>query len=169
MQIYQVYHLVLQSFALGILATAAMDLFNLTGKHLRLHRGGSYALIGRWISGFFKGHFRYQNILQTPPRHNEVIVGIVSHYGIGIGLALGYLLLSKALLLSPANLFWAVTYGLATNALPWFIMFPAFGFGVLATNGPENNQLIRTSFLNHLGYGIALGLGALGWKMFFLI
>lgn len=146
--------------ALGIFSTAFMDLCNILGKKLRIHNGGSYALIGRWIGGFFHGQFRYQNILQAAPLRHEMAIGCFAHYGIGIGLSFLYYVASVAMDMPLDNMLWAIAFGIFTNVLPWFWMFPAFGFGVLGSKGPQNNTLLRSSFLNHLGFGVALGIGA---------
>ena len=50
----------------------------------------------------------------------------------------------------------ALGYGLATCVLPWFLMFPAFGFGLLGLRGPPELMSIRTSLMNHLFYGFGL-------------
>jgi hypothetical protein len=159
MQPYPIFELGLLSIALGTFSTLSMDLCNALGKTLKVHRGGSYALIGRWISGFRKGHFKYENILNESVLPNEVSVGLISHYGIGIILAFIYLISGQIFGLQVNNYSWAVIFGSLTNILPWLVMFPAFGFGIFALKGPPNNQLLRTSFLNHLGYGFGLGLG----------
>jgi len=159
MQSHPIYELLLQSIVLGAFSTLSMDLCNALGKTLKVHRGGSYALIGRWIGGFPKGHFKYANILNESARPNEIPVGFISHYTIGTILAFLYLISGQIFGFRTDSYGWAVTYGSLTNLLPWFIMFPAFGFGFFALKGPPNNQLLRTSFLNHLGFGFALGLG----------
>lgn len=160
MQISLVFEVVLMCIALGIFATAFMDACNILCKKLRIHNGGSYALIGRWIGGFFRGNFRYHNILQAEPLPNELLIGGLAHYAIGIGLSVLYYLISQTIGLPVDHLLWAVVFGIFTNVLPWFWMFPAFGFGVLASRGPENNTLLRSSFLNHFAFGVALGVGA---------
>ena len=153
------FNLLISSLALGVFSTLLMDLSNFLAKRYHIHPGGSYALIGRWVGGFFRGQFTYSNILQTSHRKNEVLIGLVAHYLIGITLALIYLVTLSSLGLNPGNFLLALGFGLLTNILPWFVMFPAFGFGVLARKGPPGNRLLKTSFLNHLSFGIALALG----------
>lgn len=151
----------ISSVALGVFSTLLMDLSNFLARRFKIHLGGSYALIGRWIGGFFRGRFAYSCILKESPRKHEVLIGIISHYLIGVGLAFVYLLTMSSLGLNAESFVLALSYGLLTNVLPWFVMFPAFGFGVLAKKGPPNNSLLKTSFFNHLSFGVALALGAL--------
>jgi hypothetical protein len=47
-----------------------------------------------------------------------------------------------------------------TTALAWFVMFPAMGWGIAGTRGPENLLLARTSLFNHALYGLGLALWA---------
>jgi hypothetical protein len=56
----------------------------------------------------------------------------------------------------------ALAFGLFTNVLPWLVMFPAMGFGILGLRGPSEFLLLRSSFVNHLLFGLGLGL-ALRW------
>lgn len=156
-----VYILHTQSIVLGVFATMTMDLINWAGKRLKVHKGGSYRLIGRWFIGFSRGRFRYGNILESPPQRYELQVGFVAHYLIGIALGYLYFFSSAWFGLAAQNLKWSLGYGTLTNVLPWLIMFPAFGFGFFALKGPSDNTMLRSSFLNHLAYGAALGLGSL--------
>lgn len=154
-----VYDLLLRSVFLGVFATLIMDVVNVAGRKLGIHKGGSYALIGRWFMGFGKGRFRYSNILEAPAFPYEGFVGFVAHYAIGICLGYLYLTTSSWIGFHAQSLTWGLGFGTLTNILPWFIMFPAFGFGILAIKGPSGNTMLRSSFLNHLGYGAALWIG----------
>jgi len=37
----------------------------------------------------------------------------------------------------PEGVSWALAFGLFTNLLPWLVMFPSMGFGVLGLRGPS--------------------------------
>ena len=50
----------------------------------------------------------------------------------------------------------ALGYGLATCVFPWFLMCPAFGFGLSGFKGPSELRLFTTSLINHLFYGFGL-------------
>jgi hypothetical protein len=43
----------------------------------------------------------------------------------------------------------ALAFGVATNLLPWLLMFPSMGFGWFGRDAPAELLLIRTSFVNH--------------------
>ena len=42
------------------------------------------------------------------------------------------------------------------DIIPWFLVFPALGFGLFGLKGPPELKLFTTSFLNHLAYGFGL-------------
>ena len=58
--------------------------------------------------------------------------------------------------LSPSSFFVAVGYGLATCVFPWFLVFPALGFGLFGRKGPPELRLFTSSLMNHLFYGFGL-------------
>ena len=50
----------------------------------------------------------------------------------------------------------AFGYGLATCVFPWFLVFPALGFGAFGRKGPKELRLFTASVLNHSYYGFGL-------------
>ncbi len=52
----------------------------------------------------------------------------------------------------------ALGYGVLTNVFPWLLMFPAMGLGIMGLAAPPELMLLRSSFLNHVLYGIGIGL-----------
>ena len=57
---------------------------------------------------------------------------------------------------SPSGLPVALGYGLATCVFPWFLVYPALGFGAFGSKGPSELRLFTSSVLNHLFYGFGL-------------
>lgn len=70
-------------------------------------------------------------------------------------LTLFYLEASKPLQVPPGVLTAAV-FGVLTNIFPRFRVFPAEGFGWLGQRTPEGIHLTRTSFWNHLFFGVGI-------------
>ena len=89
-------------------------------------------------------------------RPGEIRAALIGHYAIGAVLAVVYVLGASWLGLSPGSLPVAIIYGLATCVFPWFLMFPALGFGLLGLKAPPKLRLLSTSVVNHLFYGIGL-------------
>lgn len=48
-------------------------------------------------------------------------------------------------------------YGLVTVVLLWFVMLPAFGWGLFGKNGPPATRVVLAGLLTHFCYGIGLG------------
>jgi hypothetical protein len=144
--------------AAGFVATLCMDIVG--GGLLRstgLTAGVHPRFLGRWFAGILHGQLVHENILAAPPVDKEFLLAIPVHNAIGITLGIAYVLALSWLSLKRGSVWTALGFGLLTNALPWFVMYPAMGFGVLGLAGPPELMLLRTSFVNHLIYGLGLG------------
>jgi hypothetical protein len=137
----------------GLFATLAMDCLGiLTIKRRWIDLKGIQVvplLLGRWALLFFRAG---DDIRVSAPLSNEKRVGLFLHYMIGAALGVIYSLLPVQ------NLEAAVIYGVATNAFPWLLMYPAMGFGFFANKLGVKKQILLFSFVNHVVYGFALGL-----------
>src|SRR5262249_28208210 len=115
--------------------------------------------IGRWIAGLARGELVHHTIAQASPIRGEVPLALAAHYLIGITLTMAFSSLMLVLRPAPAqSVAFAVIFGMATNLLPWFFMFPSMGFGVFGAQGPAELALLRSSFINHLFFTLGLAL-----------
>jgi hypothetical protein len=164
----------------GILGTVFMDLGNLLFARLGLISRIDLRMIGRMAGGWVRGRFRYGHPSEMKKIENEAFYGLVTHYFIGFGLALPYVLgwalvsgepasgalgvgagglVSAGWTLSSggaASAAWAPVYGLATTAASWFFVYPCMGFGALGMRSPEGLKAPFSSLANHLFYGVGL-------------
>jgi hypothetical protein len=146
--------------AVGLLATFTMDLAALISVKSGLVQFGPYRifpnLFGRWVGSFAVGKVFHSTILQTQQIPHEQIIGILCHYLIGITLT--------TLLVYPHVRIWCrkvafrsvILYGIATCILPWFIMFPAMGFGVMGLKLDVAGALVSFSLFNHVAFGMGI-------------
>ncbi|MGD8396292.1 MAG: DUF2938 family protein [Candidatus Eiseniibacteriota bacterium] len=143
----------------GVLGTLAMDLLNRllsrTGMLVRI----DVRAIGRMAAGWTRGRFRYDHPSEMPHVEHELLCGSVTHYGIGVVLALPYLLGWSLLLGGPASAAWAIVYGLATTVASYCLVYPSMGLGMLGRHAPEGIRAPLSSLANHLFYGAGLALG----------
>ena len=147
----------------GVLATLTMDLGAALARRAGLTAGLPPALLGRWFAGVLHGRFAQDTILEAPASRGEVPLALTLHYAIGVALTCAFLgLLASCPDAPPKPFSWALAFGLFTNLLPWLLMFPSMGFGVLGLRGPSELLLLRSSLVNHLLFGLGLGL-ALRW------
>ncbi|MDR0195504.1 MAG: DUF2938 domain-containing protein [Myroides sp.] len=141
---------------LGIGATIFMDLYAIIIKKLFNIPSLNYAFVGRWIGSFTKGVFSHLNIVQATPVKNEKALGWLAHYCIGITFGFVLLLVCGLEWVSTPTFWPAFIIGVGTTVFPFFMMQPAFGFGVAASKLPNPNTARFRSILAHAIFGIGL-------------
>lgn len=153
--------LALRATAIGIGATAAMDLWTLFLKRVFGIPSLDYAWVGRWIGHFREGRFAHPNIARAAAIPGEAVIGWGAHYGIGIVFA--------TLLVAFSGIGWirnptplpALAVGLVTVVAPFLVMQPAFGFGIAASRTPKPAIARLRSLMTHFVFGVGLYLSAL--------
>ncbi|MGE8555441.1 MAG: DUF2938 domain-containing protein [Chryseobacterium jejuense] len=154
-------NVLIDAVLLGVGATIFMDVYALIIKKFWNIPSLDFRILGRWIGHFKDGTFSHPNIIQATPIEGEKAIGWIAHYSIGIVFA--YLLLfiwGEDWLVHPTA-FPPVFIGLATTIAPWFMMQPAFGFGIAASKLPNPTIARLRSLQAHLMYGIGLYLAGL--------
>ena len=140
----------------GIAATVTMDVLASVFQKVGLTVGAKGQWVGRWYLGIARGQFVHSNIAVSPEQPGEKRAAFVGHYVIGIVLAVLYFGGAGWLGVSPDDFLAALGYGFATSVFPWFLVFPALGFGFFGLKGPPELKLFTTSLINHLSYGFGL-------------
>ncbi|WP_121965040.1 DUF2938 domain-containing protein [Myroides sp. N17-2] len=148
--------LVEYALLLGIGATIFMDVYAVVIKKLFNIPSLDYALLGRWIGSFPKGVFSHPNIMQATPVKNERALGWLAHYTIGASFAFVLLLIWGIEWLSAPTLLPALIIGVGTTVFPYFMMQPAFGFGIAGSKTPKPSTVRIKSLMTHTIYGIGL-------------
>jgi uncharacterized membrane protein YagU involved in acid resistance len=113
-------------------------------------------MIGRMSLGWAHGRFRYRSPSEMEQVANEKLYGYITHYTIGVSLAVTYVLSWDLLVGGPASPVWALVYGVATTVASHFFVFPSMGLGVLGRRSPEGIRSPLSSLANHLFYGIGI-------------
>ena len=148
--------LVVTGVVAGVLGTLVMDslnhLFARTGMLLRI----DMRMIGRMSVGWAHGRFRYGSPGEMAQVANEKLYGYITHYTIGVGLAVTYVLSWDLLVGGPASPVWALVYGVATTVASLFFVLPSMGLGVLGRRSPEGIRSPLSSLANHLFYGVGI-------------
>ena len=150
---------ILQVVAIGIGATAVMDLWLLLLKALGVPTL-NFALLGRWVGHMPQGQWAHAAIAKASPVQGELVLGWAVHYATGLAFA--------TLLTSVVGLEWlrtptlapALLFGMGTVILPLFVMQPAMGAGVASfrTKTPILNCV--KSLGNHTAFGLGLYVAA---------
>jgi len=107
-------------------------------------------------AGWTRGRFRYRHPGEMAQAANEMLYGYITHYSIGVGLAITYVLGWYLFVGGPASPVWALAYGLATTVASLFFVYPSMGLGVFGRRSPEGIRNTLSSLANHLFYGMGL-------------
>lgn len=154
------FQLIAQTVAIGLGATFVMDAWLLL-----LNRAGvptlNFALIGRWVGHWRRGTFRHAAIAKAEPVRGELVVGWLFHYLTGIAFATLLISIQGAGWAGHPSAWPAIFLGVATVAVPWFVMQPAMGAGIASSNTPSPAKNRARSLANHFVFGFGLYVAAL--------
>lgn len=154
-------HLIVGLISIGIGATLLVDLWNVLLKWTFGIRSLNYCLLGRWLRHIPDGTFRHVSIIGAPEKPFECTVGWITHYTIGVVLALVFVFASGDWLARP-TLLPALLYGMGTVVFPFFILQPSFGLGIASSKTPNPTQARLKSLMTHAVFGVGLWTCALG-------
>ncbi|QTD93936.1 DUF2938 domain-containing protein [Burkholderia anthina] len=152
--------LLLRILLIGAGATLLMDLWALFRRRMFGIPSLDYALVGRWLGHMMRGRFRHASIAAAPPVPGERAFGWVAHYAIGAAFAMLPVAIAGTEWVGTPTPMPALVAGLASVAAPFFVMQPAFGFGVAASRTPQPGIARRRSIVTHLVFGAGLYLAA---------
>jgi hypothetical protein len=153
---------ILGIIAIGVGATLLMDLWNLLLKRGFSIPSLNYCLLGRWVRHLPSGTFRHSSIAAASPKPFECTVGWMTHYAIGIMLALGFVALTSGDWLARPTLLPALLYGIGTVVFPYFVLQPSLGFGIAGSRTPNPTQARLKSLATHIVFGLGLYVCAVG-------
>lgn len=114
--------------------------------------------LGRWLLHMLQGTFVHTDIRAAEALMLEKPVSLMSHYQAGIILGAVFLKLRKRFSLFSSSKLMGLVFGWITIVLPWLVMYPAMGFGILGLDCPENTNYVLFSILNHSAYGLGITL-----------
>src|SRR5262245_1906688 len=123
---------VLRSALIGVGATVIMDLWLMALKMLNLPTM-NFALLGRWVGYMPGGGWLHHGIAKSAPVRNELMIGWLTHYAVGICFAGLLVATSGAVWMRYPSLIPAIATGIATAIAPLFIMQPAMGSGIASS------------------------------------
>jgi DUF2938 family protein len=146
----------LGAIAIGVGATLAMDLWNLFLKRAYGIASLDYCLLGRWVLHLPAGRFRHADIRAAAAKPNECTVGWMTHYTIGIMLAVGLVVLTAGEWLARPTLPTALLYGIGTVVFPFFLLQPSLGLGIASSRAPNPTMARLKSLATHTVFGIGL-------------
>ncbi|MEZ7276021.1 DUF2938 domain-containing protein [Pseudoalteromonas sp. 68 DY56-GL68] len=144
----------------GIAATLFIDLYAFLLAKVFKVPSLNFCLVGRWGLVLLDGKFMHQNIAASPVKHFECVFGWCLHYFIGVLFSFLFILLVGIAWLEQPTLIAACIFGLASVSMPFFVMQPALGMGIMATKTANPFQARLKSSVTHLLFGVGLYLSA---------
>ena len=152
---------VLEACVSGIVGTLTLDLWQ---RVLRATAGipvANWALVGRWFAHVPRGRILHDPITDAEPVANELAIGWIGHYLVGIGFGLIFVLLMRIGMGVEPGIVNGLWYGAATSLVPWLFFMPAMGNGLFGRKTPAPLRASFLAFVAHTIFGGGLGLGAL--------
>jgi len=151
--------LVLISIVIGVVGTAAIDIWaEILSRGFKLPTT-NWGMVGRWFGHLPKGKFIHSPISRSTRIKHELTIGWVLHYAIGISYGFAYMLIVQG---NPSAMS-AIGFGLVTVLVPWFVLQPGLGLGCFARLAPKPNVVRILNLSMHSIFG--LGLYA-GWILY---
>jgi hypothetical protein len=146
----------LASVFIGIGATLTFDLWGLFLKYAFKIPPSNFCLVGRWLLYMPEGTLKHSNIASASLKSGECTIGWITHYMTGIAFAIAFVALVGNNWLQHPTLIPAIIFGMITVSAPFFIMQPAFGFGVAASKTANPTQARLRSLMNHVVFGFGV-------------
>jgi uncharacterized membrane protein YeaQ/YmgE (transglycosylase-associated protein family) len=149
-------NLIVVGVVAGVLGTLVMDALNHLFARAGMISKIDMGMIGRMSAGWVRGRFCYRHPEEMERVANERLYGFITHYTIGVVLALIYVLGWDLLVGGPVSAVWAFVYGVATTVASLFFVYPSMGFGVAGIRSPEGIKSPLSSLANHLFFGVGM-------------
>ena len=143
----------------GLVGTLVMDALNALVSRTKLISRIDVGMIGRMAAGWARGRFCYSSPNEMQQVQNEALIGLGTHYAIGVALSLPFVIGWSFLLGGLPSPLWTLGYGIATTAASWFFVYPSMGLGAFGLQSPEGMKATFSSLANHLFYGLGLAFG----------
>ena len=151
--------LIVTGIIAGVLGTLVMDSLNHLFARIGVISKIDVGIIGRMAVGWTQGRFMYRHPDEMECVPNEMAYGYFTHYAIGVGFAVPFVLGWDLLVGGPASPVWAFVYGVATTVASLFFVYPSMGFGMLGRRSPEGIKSPLSSLANHLFFGVDMAVG----------
>lgn len=156
---------VAQAVLSGVIATVALDLWQRLLKLLFGIPPTNWAIVGRWFAHLPRGRFVHAGIAETPAVAGELALGWAAHYLIGVVYGFVYLGIVVLALGGAPSLLNGLVFGACSVVVPWFVMQPGLGLGVMARKAPNPTLPRWLALAAHSFYGVALYVGAAAYRL----
>jgi hypothetical protein len=150
------FDIVWRSVVIGTGATALMDVWALFLKAAFGLPLPNWALVGRWFCHLTGGKVFHDDIAAAEPYGNELAIGWIAHYVIGILYAGVLVVLAGPGWVAAPTFLPAWIVGLVTVGAGWFLLQPGMGAGWAASKRPNRNQIRVLNIIGHTVFALGL-------------
>ncbi len=145
---------------MGVLATAAMDVWAMVLNRIAGQALPNWGLVGRWVAHLPQGRLFHDTITDAAPAAGELWIGWGFHYVVGIayGAILAFLMgpgWLEAPTFVPAWIFSILMVGFG-----WFLLQPGLGLGWAASKTPNPWKVRGMNLAAHTVFAFGLWIGA---------
>ena len=148
--------LLLKGVVIGTGATILMDIWAIVLWKVFSQSRPNWAPVGRWFWHLKNGTVFHEDIAKAEPYANELALGWIGHYVVGIlyGVILA-LIVGPVWFVAPTFLpAWIL--GIITVGAGWFLLQPGLGIGVAASKLPNANKVRVLNLVAHTVFALGL-------------
>ncbi len=149
-----------RSLVIGGVATALLDVWNIIVNRTIGAPLPNWALVGRWVRHLPYGTFSHADMTAARGFGNELAVGWLFHYAVGVAFAAALLLLWPTWAANP-TLLPPLIVGYVTIGCGWFILAPGMGGGMAHSRRDNAGRIRLLNVLGHTVFGLGLWIGGL--------
>lgn len=145
-----------RSLVVGIGATAALDIWALFLKAAFAQPLPNWGLVGRWFAHIPGGTLFHEDIAKSKPVANELAIGWIAHYVVGIVYAGILIAIAGPAWVAAPTFLPALIVGLVTVGAGWFLLQPGMGAGWAASLRPNPWKIRALNVAAHVVFALGL-------------
>ncbi|MER9790575.1 DUF2938 domain-containing protein [Mesorhizobium sp. M0213] len=145
-----------RSVAIGIGATALMDVWAIFLNKAFAQPQPNWGLVGRWVWHLREGTVFHDDIGKASPYLHESVLGWAFHYAVGIVYGIILVVLAGTAWLTAPTFLPAFILGIVTVGAGWFLLAPGMGAGWAASKRPNPMQVRALNLVSHTVFAIGL-------------
>jgi Protein of unknown function (DUF2938) len=141
---------------IGIGATILMDIWAVILSRVPGESLPNWAPVGRWFFHLPRGTVFHPSIGAAEPYEQELALGWIFHYLVGILYGIILVLILGAPWLARPTFLPAWIFAIITIAAGWFLLQPGLGIGWAASKTPNPSKVRVLGLVAHTFFGIGL-------------
>lgn len=142
--------------AMGFGGTVAMDIWAWIAARLGLAGAPNWAMPGRWLAHVFRGRLFHDDIGAVAPVENELRLGWLFHYAVGLLYGVIFVLLAGRDWLAEPSFPPVWLFSLITILAGWCLLHPGMGLGWFASKTPSPWKTRILGLVAHTAFALGM-------------